>query len=129
MQLMRALIRPWEPGTTYQYSDIVQLNGMTYQAEASDVRLIARTLPQLMVQFSGGAGTHRTGQDVARPRRASSGDAFADMPIDGTSTDAGVDAAGFSVGEEGRPRRARNADGTYRGDDPSTPDVNEAWED
>lgn len=25
-------------------------------------------------------------------------------------------------------RRARNADGTYRGDDPSTPDINEAWE-
>ena len=24
--------------------------------------------------------------------------------------------------------RARNPDGTYRGDDPSTPDVNEAWE-
>ena len=23
--------------------------------------------------------------------------------------------------------RARNADGTYRADDPSTPDVNEAW--
>ena len=23
--------------------------------------------------------------------------------------------------------RARNSDGTYRGDDPSTPDVNEAW--
>lgn len=23
--------------------------------------------------------------------------------------------------------RARNADGTYKGDDPSTPDVNEAW--
>jgi len=23
--------------------------------------------------------------------------------------------------------RARNADGTYIGDDPSTPDVNEAW--
>ena len=26
-------------------------------------------------------------------------------------------------------RRARNADGTFRGDDPSTPDVNEAWVD
>ena len=26
------------------------------------------------------------------------------------------------------PRRARNADGTFRADDPSTPDVNEAWE-
>ena len=26
------------------------------------------------------------------------------------------------------PARARNVDGTYRGDDPSTPDVNEAWE-
>ena len=24
--------------------------------------------------------------------------------------------------------RARNEDGTYKGDDPSTPDVNEAWE-
>jgi hypothetical protein len=23
--------------------------------------------------------------------------------------------------------RARNADGTYKGDDPSTPEVNEAW--
>jgi hypothetical protein len=23
--------------------------------------------------------------------------------------------------------RARNADGTYKGDDPSTPDINEAW--
>jgi len=33
-----------------------------------------------------------------------------------------------SVDLEGR-KRARNADGTYRGDDPSTPDVNEAWED
>ena len=33
-----------------------------------------------------------------------------------------------SVDTEGR-KRARNADGTYRGDDPSTPDVNEAWED
>ena len=26
-------------------------------------------------------------------------------------------------------RRARNADGTFRADDPSTPDINEAWED
>ena len=25
-------------------------------------------------------------------------------------------------------KRARKADGTYRGDDKSTPDVNEAWE-
>ena len=30
--------------------------------------------------------------------------------------------------ETDEPKRARNADGTYRGDDPSTPDVNEAWE-
>lgn len=26
-------------------------------------------------------------------------------------------------------KRARNTDGTLKGDDPSTPDVNEAWED
>lgn len=26
-------------------------------------------------------------------------------------------------------KRARNADGTLKGDDPSTPDVNEAWAD
>ncbi len=25
-------------------------------------------------------------------------------------------------------KRARNADGTLKGDDPSTPDINEAWE-
>lgn len=28
-----------------------------------------------------------------------------------------------------RKRRARNADGTLKGDNPATPDVNEAWED
>lgn len=27
-----------------------------------------------------------------------------------------------------QPRRARNPDGTFRADDPATPDVNEAWE-
>ena len=37
-------------------------------------------------------------------------------------------AQGGNTRSVGR-RRARNADGTYRGDDPSTPDVNEAWED
>ena len=31
--------------------------------------------------------------------------------------------------ETGERKRARNADGTYRGDDPSTPETNEAWED
>ena len=37
--------------------------------------------------------------------------------------------------KRGRPKksdadrkRARNDDGTYKGDDPSTPDINEAWE-
>jgi hypothetical protein len=28
-----------------------------------------------------------------------------------------------------KKKRARNADGTLKADDPSTPDVNEAWED
>lgn len=27
-----------------------------------------------------------------------------------------------------KPKRARKADGTLKADDPSTPDVNEAWE-
>ena len=27
-----------------------------------------------------------------------------------------------------KPKRARKKDGTYRGDDKSTPNVNEAWE-
>ena len=30
--------------------------------------------------------------------------------------------------EKSKRKRARKADGTYRGDDKSTPDVNEAWE-
>ena len=41
VQLMRALIREWQPGSTYSYGDIVQLNGMTYQAEANDVKLVS----------------------------------------------------------------------------------------
>tara|TARA_Y100001937_G_C7074966_1_gene310150 strand:+ start:443 stop:658 length:216 start_codon:yes stop_codon:yes gene_type:complete len=28
---------------------------------------------------------------------------------------------------EDEPKRSRNEDGTYKGDDPSTPNVNEAW--
>ena len=35
------MICQWQPGSTYQYGDIVQLNGMTYQAEANDVKLVA----------------------------------------------------------------------------------------
>lgn len=29
---------------------------------------------------------------------------------------------------DGDPERARHSDGTYQGDDPSTSEVNEAWE-
>jgi hypothetical protein len=35
----------------------------------------------------------------------------------------------LSADEESPRKRARNADGTFKGDDPSTPDLNEAWED
>jgi hypothetical protein len=38
----------------------------------------------------------------------------------------------FGVEEKPKPKkrkRARKNDGTFRGDDKSTPDVNEAWED
>ena len=40
---------------------------------------------------------------------------------------------GFVFGTEEKPKskkrkRARKKDGTFRGDDKSTPDVNEAWE-
>ena len=40
---------------------------------------------------------------------------------------------GFVFGVEEKPKpkkrkRARKADGTFRGDDKSTPNVNEAWE-
>jgi hypothetical protein len=37
-------------------------------------------------------------------------------------------SAPMPVVEEPTLVRARNADGTFRADDPSTPDVNEAWE-
>lgn len=33
----------------------------------------------------------------------------------------------FGFGEETKPERTRNEDGTFKGDDPSTPNVNEAW--
>jgi len=38
----------------------------------------------------------------------------------------------FGVEEKSKPKkrkRARKKDGTFRGDDKSTPNVNEAWED
>tara|TARA_B100001094_G_C18104129_1_gene757439 strand:- start:630 stop:833 length:204 start_codon:yes stop_codon:yes gene_type:complete len=35
---------------------------------------------------------------------------------------------GMMTKEKPKRKRARKADGTYRGDDKSTPDVNEAWE-
>ena len=37
-----------------------------------------------------------------------------------------------NIGKEEKPKkrkRARKKDGTFRGDDKSTPNVNEAWED
>lgn len=33
-----------------------------------------------------------------------------------------------SADEQGQPVRAKNEDGTFKADDPSTPDVDEAWE-
>jgi len=39
------------------------------------------------------------------------------------------DASTLAVKTADVRQRARNADGTFKGDDPSTPDVNEAWED
>lgn len=33
------------------------------------------------------------------------------------------------IGAKTTKVRARNTDGTLKGDDPATPDVNEAWED
>ena len=39
-----------------------------------------------------------------------------------------ADSADESVEVEADIKRARNKDGTLKGDDPSTPDVNEAWE-
>lgn len=42
----------------------------------------------------------------------------------------GLDADGnpLKVWKNTEKVRARNSDGTLKGDDPSTPDVNEAWE-
>ena len=45
--------------------------------------------------------------------------------ISGTSS---ASTSVMSAEEAPRRRRARHADGKYRADDPSTPDVNEAWE-
>ena len=36
--------------------------------------------------------------------------------------------AALVADEAPKRRRARHADGTFKADDPSTPDVNEAWE-
>ena len=40
----------------------------------------------------------------------------------------GASTAKATTKEVSPRKRARNKDGTYKGDDPSTPDINEAWE-
>jgi len=40
-----------------------------------------------------------------------------------------VEEAVFTSSKPKAKKRARNANGTLKADDPSTPDVNEAWED
>jgi len=41
---------------------------------------------------------------------------------------ANLDYQAYLAWQQGESRvRARNEDGTYKGDDPATPDVNEAW--
>ena len=43
---------------------------------------------------------------------------------------ANLDYQAYLAWRQGEEKvRARNEDGTYKGDDPATPDVNEAWTD
>jgi hypothetical protein len=47
----------------------------------------------------------------------------------GTARRPEVKFEGMYTDKKPKRKRARKADGRYRGDDKSTPDVNEAWED
>ena len=103
VQLMRALIREWQPGSTYNYGDIVQLNGMTYQAEANDVKLIAPD-----ASTADGAVMWRPLVRVAPAKTLPDPE---EPPVvmpspDGISSDAGVDVTGFGLEEQQRRRAA-----------------------
>ena len=91
VQLMRALIRSWQPGSTYSYGDIVQLNGMTYQAEANEVRLIspdaATADGSIMWRPLVRVAPAMTLPEAEEPPVVMPSP---DMPIDGTSGDAGL---------------------------------------
>ncbi len=51
------------------------------------------------------------------------------IPPDPANTDYQAYLAWWEKSEEAVLIRARNEDGTYKGDDPATPEVNEAWTD
>ena len=61
----------------------------------------------------------REREDVARDR-------LEDAPDEPLVSEAPTDAGSSDAAE---PQRARDDDGRFKGDDPSTPDVDEAWTD
>ncbi len=63
--------------------------------------------------------------EIVEPAEDWQDDVMKTFVANGWATEVKVDAPD-EVAEE--PKRARNEDGTLIGDDPDTPDVNEAWE-
>ena len=63
--------------------------------------------------------------EIVEPVDGWQDDVMQTFVTNGWATEVKVDAPD-EVAEE--PKRARNEDGTLMGDDPDTPDVNEAWE-
>ena len=103
---MAALVRPWEPGTTYQYGDIVRVNGRAYQAEASDVKLLA---PDQASTADGAVAWRDLNVQLEAPKTLPEKEEppvimpSPDMPVDGTSSDGGIDDTGIA-GKKPRKR-------------------------
>lgn len=133
---------PFEMNTVYQKGAIVDFGGNLLEAlvDGADITrsdVFSKRFGTVVDQVEWADLEIKTGQapdwpEFERPERPTTlpapipeSEDETDFAPTGTSTNTST----MSVEERTERRRAHNADGTFRADDPSTPDINEAWED
>ena len=124
-EVIRDQAVPFSMDSVYPKGAIVDMVGELYEAQVDGADVRASDF--LARLFRDGSDEWMklnisTDTEFERPERPEKPTTLPALPED-------EDVSTMSVEERAERRRARNADGTFRGDDPSTPDINEAWED
>ena len=116
LELDQSFFPSWDREESYMPGDRVRFGRSIYRAlQENDFRSFE--LPDLDLD-----------PDAETPSPVNRQARWAEVyqPMDAALED--EEPAALVVDEAPKRRRARNANGQYKADDPSTPDVNEAWE-